>query len=180
MKKISLLVAIVFVISLTAPIMAASDTATQSVTMVIPEVAKLRVQGGDVTLTISAPTTAGDIPSNITDNNTRLQYTSIVASGKTRKITIKWSGAQGAPNGTSLKAAATIGSSGQGARGDSAGQVTVSGSDQDFITGIGSSVTATAAGNGATGTYTLSVDDISLMVEENKSETITFTLTDDA
>ena len=86
-----------------------------------------------------------------------------------------WGATDSAPAGTSLLLEAT---SVPASSGTAAGQITVDATAKNLITGIGSTATGTGA-NGAALTYTFSVDDPSaLVVGDNKTVTLTFTLTD--
>lgn len=156
---------------------AATDTATQSVTMTVNEIAVIDVTGNPGTLTILAPGTGGATPANATDNSTYAQYTSVVASALTRKITANFGGSDATPAGTSLKL--TVAPS--GGEGTSAGQKTLTSTAQDVVTAIGSAATGTGGTSGAQLTYELSVDTFaSLVAGESKTVTVTLTMTDDA
>jgi len=155
----------------------AVSTATQTVTMQVNAICVLAVTGNPSTLTVSAPATGGQTPSNPSSNTTYAQYTSTVASATTRKITAKWEAGDAAPAGCSLKLTATP--SGGTNQGTTAGQITMSSTAQDVVTTIGSCATGTGGSNGAQLTYTLSVDTVtSLVASESKSATVTLTLTD--
>ena len=156
---------------------AATDTATQSVTMTVNEIAVVDVTGNPGTLTIVAPGSGGATPSNPTDNSTYAQYTSTRAGAFTRTITAEWGGTDAAPAGTSLKLTATPGAG----EGTGAGQKTLSSTAQSVITGIASVATGTGGTSGAQLTYELSLDTMaSLVAAESKNVTITLTLTEDA
>ncbi|MGQ9779876.1 MAG: hypothetical protein ACUVRM_08380, partial [Bacillota bacterium] len=156
---------------------AVSDTATQSVTMTVNEIAVIDVAGGNVTLTITAPTQGGAPPANPTNNSTYLQYTSTVPTATTRKITAAFGATDAPPTGTSLKLSATV----PAGMGTAAPQLTLSSTAGDLVTGIGSVYTGTGTTNGAQLNYTLSIDNFSqLVVGESKTVTVTFTLTDAA
>ena len=162
-----------------AGFMFAAATSTQTVTMQVNAICVLAVTGNPSTLTVSAPTTGGQTPSNPSSNTTYAQYTSTVGASQTRKITAKWEAGDAAPAGCSLKLTATpSGGTNQGA---TAGQITMSSTAQDVVTTIGSCATGTSGSNGAQLTYTLSVDTVtSLVASESKSATVTLTLTDAA
>ena len=157
----------------------AVSTANQTVTMQVNAICVLGVTGNPSTLTVSAPATGGQTPSNPSSNTTYAQYTSTVASATTRKLTAAWGGSDAAPAGCSLKLAATP--SGGTNQGTTAGEITMSGTAQDVVTTIGSCATGTGPTSGAQLTYTLSVDTVtSLVASESKSATVTLTLTDAA
>jgi len=162
-----------------AGLMFAAATANQTVSMQVNAICVLGVTGSPSTLTVSAPATGGDTPSNPSSNTTYAQYTSTVGASTTRKLTAAWGGSDAAPAGCSLKLTATP--SGGTNQGTSAGQITMSATAQDVITTIKSCATGTGGSNGAQLTYVLSVDTVtSLVAAESKSATITLTLTDAA
>jgi hypothetical protein len=155
------------------------STATQTVTMQVNAICVLAVTGNPSTLTVSAPATGGQTPSNPSSNSTYAQYTSTVPSAQTRKLTVAWGGSDAAPAGCSLKLSATP--SGGTNQGTTAGEITMSATAQDAITTIRSCATGTGPTSGAQLTYTLSVDTVtSLVASESKSATVTLTLTDAA
>jgi hypothetical protein len=131
----------------------------------IPEVALLDLEGSAgtaVTLSVQAPTEAGlavDF-SNAKDSSVWVNYTSIVGSTTepSRKVTVKITNGA-VPGGMLLKvAAAADAGNGDGTLGSSAGQVSLSSTDQDFITGIGSCYTGDGANNGHNLYYSLELD----------------------
>ena len=155
----------------------ATDTATQSVTMTVNEIAVIDVTGNPGTLTIVAPGTGGTTPANPTDNSTYAQYTSTRAGALTRTITAEIGALDVTPAGTSLKLTAAP----AGGQGTSAGQKTLSSTAQSVVTGIASVATGTGATSGAQLTYELSLDTMgSLVAAESKTVTVTLTLTEDA
>ena len=91
-----------------------------------------------------------------------------------RKITAKLGVGDAAPAGTSLKLTA----SGLAANeGTAAAQITLSTTDQDLITAIGSVNTGSAATDGPTMDYVWSIDDVTqLDFGNDTSVTVTFTL----
>ena len=155
---------------------AASSTASHDVTLQINEIVLIDLNNtAAITLTTNAPTAGGENPLGDTDATKLLQYTSLVATGLTRKITVAWGGTETAPAGTSLKLVASAIPAGCGT---AAPQVTITNGTQDLVTGIGSCATGTGT-NGAALTYTFSIDDVTqLVVGDNKTVTITFTLID--
>jgi hypothetical protein len=158
---------------------AAAATTTQTVTMQVNAICVLAVTGNPSTLTVSAPASGGQTPSNPTTSSTYAQYTSTVASATTRKITAKWEAGDAAPAGCSLHLTATP--SGGTNQGTSAGQITMSSTAQDVVTTIRSCATGTGGSSGAQLSYELSVDTAtSLVAGESKSATVTLTLTDAA
>ena len=153
----------------------ASDSDNQTVNLNINEVAEITA-GATVTMTIVGTGTPGTQPVNPTDSSSNLQYTSIVDAG-VRKIQAKLVAAT-VPAGTSLKLTA----SGLGAgEGTATSQITLSTTDQDLITGIGSVATGAAATDGPTLDYVWSINTMgSLDFGADAVATVTFTLTAEA
>jgi hypothetical protein len=153
---------------------AASDDATHQVTMTVNEVVLIGLNNtGTITLTTTAPANGGENPTGSSDATKRIQYTSLVATGTTRTITINWGGTDAAPAGTHLAAQASAVPGGCGTAVGSA--VTVSGTGQNIVTAIPSCATGTGA-NGTTLTYTFVIDTVGSLVVGD-SETVTITLT---
>jgi len=152
-----------------------ATTVNQTVTMQVSAICVVGVSGNPATLNVTAPATAGDSPSNPSDDTTYARYTSVIPSGQTRKLQVNWGGSDAAPAGCSLKLTAAP----QSGKGTTAGQKTVSATAQDIVTGIGSCATGTGGTDGAQLTYVLSVDTLaSLVVTTATNATITLTLTD--
>ena len=156
-------------------VFALSDTASHTVTMQVNEIALIDLNDVTaITLTTNAPANGGENVTGDTDATKLLQYTSLVAAGVTRNITVQADLAVPAPAGTSLKLAAVV----PGGCGTAAPQVTITNAAQNLITAIGSCATGTGA-SGAALTYTFSVDTVaSLVVGATTSPVITFTLAD--
>jgi hypothetical protein len=152
-----------------------ATTVTSAVSVSFASFCLMAVTSSSVALTISNPATPGSVPSNATSAGSYAQYSSTVASGVTRRITAAWAFGNAAPAGCELKLRATP-ASGQGS---SAGQITVSSTAQNIVTGIGGCATGTGATNGAQLGYTLNIVTMtSLVANESKSASITLTLTD--
>lgn len=155
----------------------AQDTALQTVTMRVMEICVLDVTGNPAALIIFPPSNGGDNPVEPTDQSTYAQYTSVVESGKTRSITANWASGDSAPSGCELRLQALPAGGNQGT---SAGEIVVSSTPQNIITGIKSCATGRGASSGARLIYTLKITDVeSLVAGEEKTATITLTLTDD-
>lgn len=179
MKKLNviLIIAIILILCNIGEVLAVDVTDTMVVHLNVEEIAVININpGSEITLTVSAPETAGDIPADTVNNSNYIQYTSTVSEMATKKITAQLSGAILA--GCSLKLESEVGSGSN--EGTSTGQVTLSSeSASDIITGIGTCATGTSSTDGAKLIYTLTVDDISsLIAGEQKYRTVTFTLTD--
>lgn len=170
---------------------AASDSATHDVTITVTEVAELAIVGADVSFTVGAatPQTAGAAPEIVPTNAGAkyLQYTSLVPSGQTRKITVSRS--NNLPAALTLRLQVTLpGDNKTGATG-SAGAFSaataltaITGTaTQDAVTAIGSGWTGTAGTDGANLTYSLifTAGDNSF-VTSNDPVVVTYTLTTSA
>jgi len=156
----------------------AADTENQSITMNIGEACVLDVTSAAITLAISAPGTGGATPADATDNTSYGQYTSIVAGSAKRALSAKWGASDVAPAGCSLKLEVTSVTAGCGTAGS---QITMTATAQNIVTSIGTCATGTGATDGAQLTYTLTVDNATLLdAAGDKSATVTLTLTDAA
>ena len=177
MKKYRLFILLTVALLVTVfTVNAASDTASHDVTMNVTEIVLLDLNDtAAVVLNTTTPTNGGEDPIGSTDSSKLLQYTSLVPTGQTRSLTVQWGGTDAAPAGTSLSLEATSVPAGCGT---AAPSVTLSSVAQPLITAIGSCATGTGA-NGAQLTFTFSVDTVtSLVVGDNKTVTLTYTLTD--
>ena len=181
MNKINNMKTTIFALALflgtAAMAFAVTDTATHDVTMQINEIALIDLNDGTaITLTTNPPASGGDLVQGDTDSTKLLQYTSLVGAVGTRNITVEWGGADAAPAGTSLSVEATSVTAGCGTV--VGGGTAISAVAASIVTGIGSCATGTGA-NGAALTYTFAITDVnSLVVGDNQTVTITFTLTD--
>lgn len=157
------------------------------INITIPEVALLDIEpSANTTISLGAiaPTEAGDPIdfSATTDNTLWINYSSIIGSTTepSRKVTAKYSGTL--PGGMLLKVnAAADAGNGAGNVGTPVGQITLTTSDQDFVTTIGSCYTNTPENNGHQLTYVLEVDpgnygDIDF--DDATTLTVIYTLTD--
>ncbi|HEQ71325.1 MAG TPA: hypothetical protein ENN69_02455 [Spirochaetia bacterium] len=147
-----------------------------TVTVNITEICSIGLNStASVTLSTIPPGMSGADVTGSSNSTKLLQYSANVTSGTTRRITVNWDPADTAPAGTSLQAEVTSVPSGCGA---SAGTVIVSPTAQNLITNIGGCATGVGV-NGAALTYTLIIDDISqLSVNDDRTVTLSFTLTD--
>ena len=150
---------------------------THPVTINISGIAVVSLVGGALSLSVTPPGTGGQPPQNDLDNTCYLQYTSCVPTGQTRTLHVAWAAGDSAPAGCVLQL--IISPSGGAGEGSSSGRRTISGSAQTVVTGITHCATGTSATDGANIRYDLTVSDAtSLVVGENRSVTVTFTLTD--
>jgi len=171
-----LITGIVLAFSLAGLIFAAA-TATQTVTMQIGAISVLSTTGNPATLAVAAPAQGGAAPANPTDNNTYAQYTSTVSTGVTRRLQANWGSTDAAPAGCSLLLTATPAA--LPAQGSTAGQITMTSTATNIVTGIGSCFTGIGATNGAQLAYVLSINSMTSLVSgDNHAVTITLTLTD--
>jgi len=161
---------------------AQTDTATDSFSIVVNAIAVIDVDGALGNLTVSAPILGGDeLVLSLPDTHSYLQYTSVVAAGEYRAITVAPSQV---PAGIILHigAAAPGSASGEGDHGSPATDLefthTTIGA-QDLIAGIGSCYTDTGSSDGAQITVWIEIDDISDLLAATSLITLTYTLTDD-
>lgn len=156
-----------------------------TVAISIPEVAILDLEGTtSISLAVEAPTEAGEAVdfSNATNNDIWLNYSSITGTSEpTRTVAAKISN-NSVPSGMLLKVTAGAdASAGDGTMGTSAGQVTLTSSDQTVISGIGSSYTGTGTSKGHQLTYALELDPTAgsyaqIDFDEDVTLTITYTI----
>lgn len=123
MKKVFGLLAALTVL-FSASMVLAADSDGHTVTVNVSAINEVAITGGNVTLTINNAT-AGAEPDDATDTSTSLDWTT---NEQSRKITVVSDNAT--PNFT-LKVQATGVTGGTGA-----GEITVTDSAQDFVTGI--------------------------------------------
>lgn len=160
MKKLIMIsAAVVMMAGLTTGAMAQdTNEAGQAVTYTLPAMAILDVEGAAPTLTFAAPTEAGTAIAAVTSNTSWINYTSIIETASTNKVSVILTGTA-VPAGTTLKVvAATHDGTGNGTYGTPTAVVTLSQTAQDLITTIGSCFTGTGETAGHQLTYTWSVD----------------------
>ena len=180
MRKIKILVLMSSFLVAMSGLGLAQNTASHQVTMQVNDIALLGIIGANITLTIGAPGTPGLPPGNATNSTCRLQYTALVPSGQSRRITVAWDLAA-ALAGTELRVTATPANLGGGDEGATAGPVVISGLAADVVTSIGSCYTGIGAGDGAQLDYVLAIMDASQLVSgANATAVVTYTLTDAA
>jgi hypothetical protein len=192
MKKLSVIIAsfvLVFGMSnvVTAQDNNDSNVASHGVEIKIPTVALVDVEGtdgeaGTINLTPDVSSLeAGEAVdfSTANDNSLWLNYTSVVAANQTRTVTASISGTL--PSGVSLKLLASGITTGNGTRGSSAGEITLSGNGQSVVTGIGSAYTESGENKGHQLTYTLDMNNNSyagLVANDSYNVTVTYTITE--
>jgi hypothetical protein len=192
MKKLSVIIATVlfsFGVANAVVVSTGDDdnTATHAVSINIPTVALVDVEGSDgeaISINLAPDVSALEAGeavdfSTANDNSLWLNYTSVVASDQTRSVTASISGTL--PVGVSLKLQAGGISTGNGTRGSSAGQITLTETGQNVVTGIGSAYTESGENKGHQLTYTLDMNNssyASLVADDNYNVTVTYTITE--
>jgi len=150
--------------------MALTDTGTQALAVTVEEIAQLSASAAPGTQTLSnAGTTAGSLPSAVTDTTTSLSWTSNAAGVTTRKITAALSAAY--TTGIVLKATLPATCSSGSTNGTSAGQKTLGTTAVDMLTGI-----TNENCSAATVTYDTSITSMIAPVTA-ESKTVTWTIT---
>lgn len=190
MKKLSLVIAsfvLVFGMSNVVTAQDNNDTheASHAVEISIPTVALVDVEGSDgeaATVNLKPDVSALEAGEAVnftsaTNSDLWLNYTSVVGADQTRNITASLDGSL--PSGVSLNIAASGVSTGNGALGNTAGQISLSASAQNLITGIGSGYTESGYEKGHQLTYTLDMDNDSYenLVADDYDVTVMFTIT---
>jgi len=142
----------------TTNVFAAGDgtEAGEAVTYDLPAMKILDVEGTAPSLTFVAPDESGSAIAEVTSNTSWINYTSVIESGSTNKVTVALTGT--VPAGTTLTVVAADAVGGNGNFGTPAAAVTLSATAQDLITEIGSCYTGDGDTNGHQLTYTWSVD----------------------
>jgi hypothetical protein len=175
---------VIFLFS-TINIFADTEEGAHSVSVNIPKVALLDIEGGtSVILSPTAPTEAGSAFdfTNATDNSTWINYSSVVAKGKKRNVTAAITSGD-IPSGLLLKVqASSYSGNGKGDCGNSEGEITLSGSSQSIIKYVKTCYTGNGTSNGHSLTYSLELentDNYKDLVQATTSITITYTLTED-
>ncbi len=186
MKKLSLIIAAVL-ISFGSVIADDSNSAQHHVGITISEVALVDIEttaaSKDISFTPALPTEAGEGMSLTgTNSSLWLNYSSIVAQGKTRSISASIDG--DLPGGVKVSVAASDPvSSGKGKKGkaENAAQEIKNGSGVKVVKQIGSCYTGDGANSGCNLTYSLNIDDTKYdkLTEGTYDVTITYTISDD-
>ncbi|MCB0734651.1 MAG: hypothetical protein KDC76_08720 [Bacteroidetes bacterium] len=142
-----------------------NETDDHTVQITIPEVAILDLEASSstsITLAVEAPTEAG-LPvsfANAKDSSVWINYSSIVGSTSEASRTVSAKISSGTvPGGMLLKVtAASDAGNGDGTMGSSAGQITLSNTNQTVVSSIGSCYTGNGANNGHNLYYSLELD----------------------
>lgn len=159
MKKLRLLLALCVAGFLFSTNVMAQDGAVagQAVTYTLPAMAIVDIEGIAPALTFVVPTEAGDAIAPVSNSATWLNYTSVIATGLTNKVSVALNKAM--PVSTTLKvtAAADV-AGGNGTVGAASAQITLSTAAQVIISTIGSCYTGTGTAKGHNLTYEWSVN----------------------
>lgn len=168
-------------IGVTAAYAQDTNTDNHTVTVTIPEVALLDLEttgSKSFTMGFVAPDEAGNkIVAPSANTNTWLNYSSIVAAGTTRTVTVA---ADVLVGGVDIKVSAAAPAGGGGALGGAAGPLTLTTSATALITSIGSCWTGDGNSSGHQLTYELALkSDYESLTHGSKPVVVTYTLTDD-
>ena len=163
-----------------------NNEASHGVNIFIPTVTLVDVEGtdgetGTINLTPDVSTLeAGEAVkfSSANDNSLWLNYTSVVEKDQVRNIITEISGIL--PSGVSLKLSASTISTGKGKTGQPAGEISLTSTAQNLITGIGSCFTETGNGKGHQLKYILDMDNEKYadLMADNYEIKVTYTITD--
>ncbi|MDZ7317169.1 MAG: hypothetical protein ONA69_09250 [candidate division KSB1 bacterium] len=176
MKRLTLTA--VFLALFIAAAYADTDSYQHTVTISIPEIALVDVEGANVSLSISVPgNEAGEAPVGGTNSNAWLNYTSTVELNKTRTVTVQ-SNSNLSGLGLYVTAANYTGQ-GAGVLGTSAGEKKIESSAVAIVTGIGSCYTGTGTNNGHQLTYRLAVENMGSVTIDNTNVIVIYTITND-
>ncbi len=182
MKKLLLLLG-VFILTMglaTTSVVAQDNLGTDVVGYALPEIAVLDVAGTATTLTLVAPN-AGESVANTSvsaEGTSSLNYTSVVGSAKTNKITAAIT-VGSVPTSTLLQVKAfNYAGTGDGTFGTAADWVTLSGTAADLITGIESCYTEVGADKGRRLDYFWGIptDQYTTLLATSGSVTVTYTI----
>ncbi|GAB3420065.1 hypothetical protein [Niabella aquatica] len=150
---------------------------SKNVSLTLPTVALLDIEpSGTINMSFSAPTEAGRPLTNPPLNQTKwINYTSAISpGGNSRSITASIN--QTVP-GIDIKLLAAASSSGAGALGTPAAQVTLTTSPVTIISGIGGAYTGSGTGNGHRLTITVTPNNYAdLSVHNNTQVVVTCTI----
>ena len=152
-------------------------TANHAVSYTVPKVALVDVEGGSsISLALTAPTEAGlGMVTSATNSALWLNYSSTTATAATNTISVK---ADVLLPGMALKVlAAADASAGAGTAGTPTSIVTLTTSDQNIVTAIGTCYTGDGTSNGHNLTYSLATTDYSLIKYTATPTVVTVTYT---
>ena len=151
----------------------AVSQSSANVGVTLPEIALLDIEPNNsaVLLELKKPTEAGTFIKTTQQSNAKwINYSSAVSTGRTRNVFVQIEYGT-VPSGTVVKVQASAASGGKGALGVSNGTVTLSGSPQRVVQGIGGAATGNGANFGHGLTYSLEVSNVS-QLDFNASGTV--------
>ncbi len=179
--KITVLLVAITLITSSKVVLAQQTTAGDPIELQLPEVALIDTDHAPITLTLTTSNAGESIASSDSNSDMYVKVTSLVPAGTNRDISAKITGT--VPTGTklTLSSAAATAANSAGTLGSPVGSaITLSSSDQNIVTGIGSCYTGTGSTDGYQLTYTWALDNPSVNfgnLEANASTTITVYLT---
>ena len=161
---------------LQAAAMAESESASQAVKLIVPDMARLGVSGEALTLILEDPGEgfAGTDPGEAEDSSSSLEYTSVVPAGNLRKVTVQLGADLSSGYQLELKVVQSDLSQSEGI----ANAIpSLSAIAQDLITNIGSCATG---GSGPVLHYKFSFSAVTDLAADaaGTDHTVTFTLTE--
>ncbi|MBS3992591.1 MAG: hypothetical protein KGZ87_02625 [Bacteroidetes bacterium] len=179
------LLAIIMLMAFSSAYSQDTNTDSHTISIGIPKVALLDIEsatGKNISLQGTAPTEAGEMVNfNATNSSLWLNYTSIKSTANpSRNVSVQIT-AGTVPAGLQLTVqAGSFSGSGVGTFGTSAGVITLTGTAQNLLTGIGSAYTGNGPSNGHNLTYTLSQvgSYAALDFDNSNTLTVTYTLSD--
>jgi hypothetical protein len=189
MKKLSVIIAgFILVLGMSKIAVAQNNTANHDVTIQVPTIALVGVEGsaGTTSITLSPNVSglqAGEAVNfeNATNSDLWLNYTSIVNSGNARKIDAKIDG--NLPAGLDILLNVGGVTSGNGTRGVTTGNdVVLVSSAQDVVSGIGSCYTEKGQNKGRQLTYRLKTNNDNygtILASDSYSITVIYTISED-
>jgi len=160
-------------------------TATHTIGLTVPEFAIIDLESAtsnNISFTLLAPAEAGNpmtVPTINTNSSIWLNYSTIVSAAK--KITVSL-GSTSLDGVTISLLAGAASATGGGDKGDPGSLLTLDGTTQDLITGIGSSYTGNGINNGHQLTYTIALNKLGVQGYEDYvpsttgSATVTYTI----
>lgn len=161
-----------------------TNTATNVVSLGMPEVYLLASNSPTVNLTLTPQTAGNAVVSSVSDSTARILISSVIAESQPRTMTAAISNGS-VPAGTTLKLVArTPNSNFIGTAGTFASEITLSSTNQNLITGIGTCYSGTSADDGYKMRYTYGLPTSTSAYDQIRASggtsiTITFTLSAD-
>ncbi len=190
MKNLVIIILSVLLLSAANAFAGDDNQKTHSISINIPEVALLNLEGGSsISLSPTAPTEAGGAFdfSTAVNSDIWVNYSSIISGQASRNVTVQITSGT-VPAGLTIKLKASeysaAGGGGKGTFGKPTGEVTIDNTAKNVITGVKSCYTGTGVKNGHNLQYALELDSnskdpYSLLSEGSTPITVMYTLTDD-